>query len=243
MMSVVFTCSIDDGHPSDMRMAELLHKHGLNGTFFIPVKNAEGHPVMKPAEIRSIAERFEIGSHTHDHCFLSSVDLAESHYQIAEGKRQLEDILGKKVSGFCYPGGKFRPADAAIVQSSGFSYARTTVNLCFDAGDNPFEMPTTVQFYPHSRNVYLRNFAKSGRWSQRRNGLRLAMQHENWLKRMYALFDYAALNDRLFHVWCHSKDIDDLGAWRHVDRFYAHVATRVACQDRIDNHELAARHF
>lgn len=242
-MSVVFTCSIDDGHPSDMKMAELLDKNGLNGTFFIPIKNREAQPVMSPAQMRDLAGRFEVGSHTYDHCFLSSVGLTESHFQVTEGKRQLEQILGKNVAGFCYPGGKFRQADAAIVQSCGFRYARTTVNLCFDPGDNPFEMPTTVQFYPHQRSVYLRNFARYGNWSRRGNGLHLALRHESWLDRLYALFDYAALHDRSFHVWCHSRDIDELDAWHHVDHFFAHVATKVAVQDRLSNEQLAARCF
>lgn len=242
-MSVVFTCSIDDGHPFDMKMAELLDKHGLNGTFFIPIKNREAHPVMSPAQMRELASRFEVGSHTYDHCFLSSVGLAESHRQVTRGKQGLEEILGKKVAGFCYPGGKYRPADVAIVQSSGFRYARTTVNLCFDAGDNPFEMSTTVQFYPHPRSVYLRNFAKYGNWSRRRSGLRLALQHESWLDRLHALFDYAALHDRSFHMWCHSRDIDELDAWQHVDRFFAHVASKVAVQDRLNNAQLVARCF
>ncbi len=238
-MSVSFTCSIDDGHPSDMKMAEILARHGLKGTFYIPIKNREGQPVMPPDQIRILAEQFEVGSHTYDHCFLSSVGLGESHYQVTEGKHQLEDILGHEVAGFCYPGGKFRQQDVAIVQSAGFKYARTTVNLCFDAGHKRFEMPTTVQLYPHSRSVYLRNYAKMGSWGQRRSGLQLALRHDDWIKRLYALFDHAALNDQSFHLWCHSHDIDNLKAWQEVNRFLEHVASRVAPENRLSNQELA----
>lgn len=242
-MSVIFTCSIDDGHPSDRKVAELLDKHSLSGTFFIPIKNREGPPVMSPSEIRDLSSRFEIGSHTYDHCFLKSVHLAESHYQVTEGKTRLEDILGRPVSGFCYPGGKYRPADAELVKASGFRYARTTVNLCFDAGNKPFEMPTTVQLYPHERNVYLRNFAKMGDWRHRHNGLLLAVQQKNWIKRLYALFDHAVERKGCFHLWGHSKDIDQHNAWNELEGFLAYVSNKVAPENRLTNEQLAARYF
>jgi peptidoglycan/xylan/chitin deacetylase (PgdA/CDA1 family) len=242
-MSIVFTCSIDDGHPSDMKVAELLAKHRLNGTFYIPVKNREGWPVMPPSDMRALGQQFEIGSHTHDHCFLSSVSLSDSHFQVTEGKKRLEDLLGHEVQGFCYPGGKYRPGDVDIVKTSGFKYARSTVNLCFDVGDRPFEIPTTVQLYPHDRGVYLRNFAKSGNWTSRHHGLELAIRHKNWIQRLYALFDHAVVKGSYFHLWWHSKDIDDHDAWRELDRFLAHVASKVALHDRLSNAQLAAKYF
>ena len=242
-MSVAFTCSIDDGHPSDLKMADLLSKHGLNGTFFVPIKNREGPAVMSHAEIRDLSRQFEIGSHTYDHCFLKSVDLTEAHYQITEGQKQLEDLLGRKVAGFCYPGGKYRQGDADMVKAAGFRYARTTMNLCFEPGDNAFEMPTTMQFYPHDRNVYIRNFARSGNWLERQHGLRLAIRHKNWIDRLYAMFDHAVNRSGSFHLWGHSKDIDALNAWSEMDRFLAHVASSVAPQNRLSNEQLAARYF
>lgn len=242
-MSIIFTCSIDDGHPSDMKMAELLDKHRLNGTFYIPIKNREGAPVMPPSAMRELSRRFEVGSHTYDHCFLSSVSISDAYFQVTEGKRHLEDILGEEVRGFCYPGGKYRAGDVDIVKASGFKYARSTVNLCFDVGNQAFEIPTTVQIYPHNRNVYVRNFAKSGDWTKRHQGLRLAIQHKNWIHRLYALFDYAVDRGNYFHLWGHSKDIDDHDAWREMDKFLAHVATRVAPHGRLSNAQLAETFF
>lgn len=242
-MGAVFSCSMDDGHPSDMRAAELLSKNGLNATFFIPVRNREGRKVLSKTEIRAIGQLFEIGSHTYDHCFLKNLPAKEALYQVNEGKTQLEDMLGRKVYGFCYPGGKYRKEHTDIVAAAGFRYARTTVNLCFDTGDHPFEMPTTFQFYPHDRNVYLRNFIKGGNWSRRRQGLKLALSHPNWIDRLYALFDYSAQNGSVFHLWGHSKDIDELDAWNELDRFLAHVSRHVATSDRLSNERLAAKRF
>ena len=242
-MSIVFTCSIDDGHPSDMKAAELLNKHGLNGTFYIPINNEEGFPVMSHAQMRELGQRFEIGSHTYDHCFLKHVPITEAHFQIEAGKRRLEDILGREVTGFCYPGGAYRQGDAEMVRACGFRYARTTKNLCFDAGAQPYEMPTTLQLYPHKRAVYLRNFVRFGNWLERSDGLRLALNHESWIDRLHAMFDHAVRCGGIFHLWGHSRDIDQFDAWSELDRFLAHVAAKVGQADRLTNEQVAARYF
>lgn len=242
-MGAVFTCSIDDGHPSDMKTAELLGKHGLSGTFYVPIRNREDPDVLSNTEIRELGRSFEIGSHTHDHCYLRNLDIWESYHQIADGKRHLEDILGKEVPGFCYPGGRYRRRDLELVRAYGFRYARTIMNLRFDAGCMPYEMPTTIQFYPHDRVVYLRNFVGSGYWHKRIAGLGLAIMHEHWIDRMYALFDHACKHGRTFHLWGHSKQFDELDAWQELDKFLAHVAERVAIGDRLSNAQLAERAF
>jgi peptidoglycan/xylan/chitin deacetylase (PgdA/CDA1 family) len=240
-MSPVFTCSIDDGHPLDMKTAELLHKHGLNATFFIPIRNCEGDSVLIDAQVRELGRRFEIGSHTYDHCYLKSVDVREAYHQIHDGKRLLEDLLGTYVNGFCYPGGRYGPRDVALVKACQFSYARTTMNLCFDAGIKPYEMPTTVQFYPHDAGVYLRNFAGSGDWARRAGGLWLAVRHPNWIDRLYAMFDHACDHGGVFHLWGHSRQIEELNAWHEIDAFFRHAAARVTPAERLSNAQLAAR--
>ena len=226
-----------------MKMAELLVKNGLAGTFYLPIKNREGLPVMYQSQIRDIGRQFEIGSHTYDHCYLKTVNLVEANRQITEGKKRLEDLLGKPIVGFSYPGGQYREAHAAMVQSAGFKYARSSMNLCFDAGFSRFEIPTTIQFYPHTKAVYFRNFVKAGRWSKRTDGLRLALRHKDWLDRTYALFDYACEHESVFHLWAHSVDINRINAWSDIDRFFAYVAKKVSLQNRLTNQQLAAKEY
>lgn len=240
-MPAVFTCSIDDGHPSDMKMAELLSRHGLNGTFYVPVFNREGPPVLEPCDLRELATSFEIGSHTHDHCYLKSVDEQEAAHQINSGKAKLEDLIGQRVRGFCYPGGKFTRQHLALVEAAGFLYARTTTNLCFDVSSCRFEMPTTIQFYPHPKAVYMRNFIQSGDWTRRVDGLMLALQESDWVRRIYALFDYALRENMAFHVWGHSNEFDRLDAWQELDRFFAYVASQVPVENRMNNYQMASR--
>jgi peptidoglycan/xylan/chitin deacetylase (PgdA/CDA1 family) len=241
IMPCTFTCSIDDGHPSDIRMADLLLRHGLNGTFYIPIRNREGFPVMSQSKMRDLSDFFEIGSHTYDHCYLTKVSPSLARYQIHEGKQRLEDIIGKSVSGFCYPGGKYHKIHADMVKRAGFEYARTTTNLYFNAGKNPYEMPTTCQFYPHKKSVYVRNFVRSMHWRDRQAGLFSVLQEDNWLKRMYSLFEHAHRDGGIFHLWGHSHNFDDLDLWGELDTFLAHVANNVDSQQCLNNGQLAAK--
>ena len=135
----LFSLSIDDGHPLDMKLAALLDKHGMAATFYIPGRNQEGLPVMRAEQIRELASRFELGSHTLEHSFLTGLPPQQAYRQIVDGKRTLEDMLGQSVQGFCYPGGKFHALHCKQVKAAGFLYARTTQNLRFDIGSNAFE--------------------------------------------------------------------------------------------------------
>ncbi len=239
MKQARLSLSIDDGHPADLRMADLLMRHGMRATFYIPMRNGEGPPVLTPGAIRELARHFEIGSHTLDHRFLKRLNVLEALAQIQEGKTALEELLGKKVEGFCYPGGKYRPLHIKMVQSAGFSYARTTKNLFLSAGIKRYELPTTLQFYPHSRSIMMRNFISQGDWNQRRTALNVIGYEADWLNRLYLLVDYAARSGRVCHLWCHSLDIDKLGLWKRLDALLRFATQRYAASQRVDNSQLA----
>lgn len=242
-MGAIFTCSIDDGHPSDMRLADLLERYGLNGTFYVPIVNREGSPVMAPAALRELAGRFEIGSHTYSHQFLTRVDATRAAQEIFWGKHALEDMLGRPVSGFCYPGGRYRRVHLRMVRAAGFSYARTTVNLCLDAGPGRYEMATSCQFYPHGRDVYMRNFASGGRWLHRRRCLAAFLRSSDWRARLYKCFEIAETHNRVFHLWAHTADLDSNNSWSEMENFLSHVSGSVKTSNRLSNRELAERYF
>jgi hypothetical protein len=242
-MGAFFTCSIDDAHPADLRVAELLEKHGLPGTFYFPINNSEGAPVLSCAAMREIAQHFEIGSHTLDHRFLTSLDDAAALRQITLGKAALEDRLGGPVRGFCYPGGRYRRRHVDMVRAAGFDYARTTLNLCIDAGPNRYEMGTSCQFYPHVRAVYLRNFLRGGYWRQRGASLLVAAHQTGWDTRMSSLFHHAARRHGVFHLWAHSADIVRWNAWGTLECLLADIATHVPFSNRLNNQQLANLYF
>src|SRR4051812_38022378 len=100
MKRTLFTTSWDDGHPLDLRVAELLTRHGFQGTFYVPLSNREGLPVMSAGDLKNLNQSFEIAGHTLDHSYLDRVSLTEAERQIKEGKEQLQTVLGNQIDGF-----------------------------------------------------------------------------------------------------------------------------------------------
>jgi len=243
IFGMIFSCSVDDGHPADMRLAQSLARHGIKATFYLPIHNVEGWPVLRDAQMRELAQGFEIGSHTHDHCFLSRLDDRQAQFQIEQGKTTLEQILGQRVAGFCYPGGKYRPAHVRMVRAAGFDYARTTSNLHLGPGPGRFELATSCQFYPHGRAVYLRNFIRGGRWLGRAPLLLDGLARQEWQGRLHAMLDHALARGGVFHLWLHSMDIERLAAWEALDGLLRHVADAVPPGQRWTNAGLADHYF
>jgi peptidoglycan/xylan/chitin deacetylase (PgdA/CDA1 family) len=239
MSGLRLTISVDDGHPLDLRVADLLDRHGLQATFYVPVVNDEGPPVMTAAQVRQLAQRFEIGSHTRSHRFLTTLDDAPARSQVVDGKHALEEWLGAPVQGFCYPGGRYWRRHVAMVRAAGFAYARTTQNLRLDAGSHPYRMPTTLQFYPHPRSVLARNLLSQGDPLTRLPGFMTAMSCRDWLERSYRLLAVAAARSGVFHLWLHTLDLERLGLWTALDCFLARAAERVPPASCLTNGRLA----
>jgi peptidoglycan-N-acetylglucosamine deacetylase len=235
--------SWDDGHPADLRLAERLTNLGIAATFFVPVRNIEGRPVMKPADWRSLeAAGFEIAAHTLDHVRLSGLPLSEARRQLIEGRLRLEDALGHAVAGFAYPGGKMGRHARRLVREAGFAYARTTRMWCLDPGADILAMSTTAQFYPHGSGAMARNWLRQGA------GLHRLALGCRWLTsdtleaRISAMADAAELSPgSVLHLWGHGWELEELELWSSLTRVMAMLAERIPVDRRLTVGALAAR--
>ena len=232
---MLFTTSWDDGHPLDERLAELLARHGFQATFYVPLRNREGLPVMDAAALRRLDAGFEIGSHTQDHSYANRLPAAEWAQQVMSGKAGLEQLLGHGVAGFCYPGGKLKASSRAAVQAAGFAYARTIVNLQTATGSDPFTLPTTLQMYPHRRAVLLRNWLRGGAWQVRAPAAWQALRAPGHAAQLLALLAQTLAHDGVFHLWGHSWELEQHGLWPALDSFLATAAGMVPAQARVNN--------
>ncbi|MEJ0037599.1 MAG: polysaccharide deacetylase family protein [Gammaproteobacteria bacterium] len=218
-MTVCLVTSWDDGHPLDERLGELLQRHGVKGTFFVPIRNAEGLPTLAVEALRRLDAVHEIGSHTYDHCYLRTVTEEEARRQVSMGKSALQDRLGHEVAGFCYPGGKYDARVTQTVRAAGFRYARTVENLRTDRSLEPFEVPTTLQFYPHSAAVLARNLV---RYPDRLRKLEL-LHRLAWRRpleeQLAAAAAYASSRDGVLHIWGHSWELERFDLWGRLERF------------------------
>ncbi|HUY99039.1 MAG TPA: polysaccharide deacetylase family protein [Thermomicrobiaceae bacterium] len=226
------TTSWDDGHPLDLRVADLLARYGLQGTFYVPMQSER--PTMTPAQVREIASRFEVGAHTLHHRDLTALDDASAAEEIAGSRVWVEGVVGGPCTSFCFPKGHFRRRHLALVRRAGFAVARTTELLSLDRprpSDGLLVMPTTVQARPHSPAVYARNCAKRGAvrgfWRYVVHG-----HTSDWVALTRALHGLALAEGGVFHLWGHSWEIDDEGQWERLDealRYLAHFSAEAPC--------------
>ena len=124
---VVVTTSWDDGHVLDLKVADLLDDYDLAGTFYVATQNVEfrSRDRLGPHGTQAIGQRFEIGAHTRLHMRLTTLSLAAANKEIVGGKTDLEDVIGREVQSFCYPGGLYRAEHVTLVRDAGFCVART----------------------------------------------------------------------------------------------------------------------
>lgn len=114
--------TFDDGHRSFIDKAlPMLAERGIPATLFICSGWLGTKRFMTRDEIRDIARRpgIEIGNHTRTHSDLGSEQSRGIlEREIVGGKKDLEDLLGREVSSFSYPYGKFSVTSVDLVRSS-----------------------------------------------------------------------------------------------------------------------------
>jgi peptidoglycan/xylan/chitin deacetylase (PgdA/CDA1 family) len=129
----VIGLSFDDGYRDVVENAlPVLEEHGFSATAFISTGVTDGRarlswyerqpPLINWDEIPGLdavgALRFE--SHTVTHANLLALDDAAARAEIVDGKRHLEERLGRPSEVFCYPAGLFGPREQALVREAGF---------------------------------------------------------------------------------------------------------------------------
>src|SRR5438105_6475174 len=112
------TTSWDDGHPVDLRVAELLTKYGLLGTFYIPMTAENG--TMTAAQLRELSLVFEIGAHTLHHAVLIGATEQQAWQEIACSKAWVEDNTGVSCACFCPPLGRYESAHLHMIRKAGY---------------------------------------------------------------------------------------------------------------------------
>jgi hypothetical protein len=60
------------------------------------------------------------------------------------------------------------------------------------------------------------------------------------LIRLHALLDLAIAQRGVFHLWCHSIDIEKLQLWDQLDAFLSRVARQIGTEQRVYNRDLIA---
>lgn len=114
------------GYP---RLVELLERHGVPATFFVPAADARRHPDL----VRDLLRRgHEIGARGVDLENLAS--MGDQEFQVLKSSREIiADIAGSAPQGFRAPGGELSPDTLGRLAELGFTY-----DASFQDDDHPY---------------------------------------------------------------------------------------------------------
>jgi peptidoglycan/xylan/chitin deacetylase (PgdA/CDA1 family) len=221
----IVTTSWDDGDYADLKLAELLMSRGIRGTFYVPITYRE-RPLSE-SQLRDLAsEGFEIGAHGFSHKPLWRLPPPELDQEVGPCKSILEDIIGSEVRMFCYPCGRYDANVVHALQKAGYWGARTVRMLATRPAFNPFEMPTTLQIFPHPHFTYLANVARTRRLESLQTYLVQRSRLGSWLQLGKRLFDEVLEKGGIWHLYGHSWEIEKLGLWGELREILDYVGRR-----------------
>lgn len=146
----------DDGVTADVRLIEILRRHGARATFNLCAGLHEAE--RKPAgwayketevwrlgwnEMRNVYDGFTIANHSLTHPRLEQISVDAACREIAEGRDRLQQFFEQSVPGFVYPFGSYNETVMSAVRKAGHMYARTTQSV-----GKPFPPENPMAFHP-----------------------------------------------------------------------------------------------
>lgn len=219
-MKTIITTSWDDGHPLDVKLAELLRRYDIPATFYIPIKNEE-RKTLDARQIRKLSDNFDIGGHTLNHSPLTGISVKQAYREIKEGKEKLEEIINESICVFCYPRGEHSRKIVKLVKKAGFDGARTILPLRTSLPRTPYLLGTTVKLVQPSK-TQLRRFLKNPSLNVLDLRLLFHLLHrrfpESGWELAIACLNQAIEKGGVFHLWDHSWKIEEEDRWRELER-------------------------
>lgn len=238
-MRAVVTTSWDDGDIMDLKLGELLRARGMSATFYIPIRSYRKQS-LSHSQLRALTEEgFEIGAHGVSHKILRGLSHGELALEINPCKPALEGIVGSEVRMFCYPEGRYDSNTVRVLKEAGYSGARTVRMLSTQADFDRFEIPTTIQTFPHLPMTYFKNSAKAGNIEGLHTCLSMRYRLRNWVDLGKRLFDSVLQNGGVWHIYGHSWEIEELDLWNELGELLDYVSHREGVH-YVPNSELVA---
>jgi peptidoglycan-N-acetylglucosamine deacetylase len=217
------TISVDDGHPTDLRTVDLLHKYGLKGTFYIPGINHE-RVLISASQARDIDRYFEVGSHSLNHIRLTGLPPERARQEILDGKKFSEDTVGHEVISFCYPGGKFNRRLATQVAEAGFLAGRTCRYFLNEFPKDPYywDISTYANTYP--AYIQVRHCLLEMNFKGAYKYVTTFRLRTGWAAQFMCAMEEVSRRGGVAHLYFHSWEIDENGEWDELENLFKVVA-------------------
>jgi|ERR1022692_3529335 peptidoglycan/xylan/chitin deacetylase (PgdA/CDA1 family) len=189
---------------------------------------------MSAHQVRELSARFEVGAHTLNHAPLKSLPEAQAWMEISEGKKWLEDTIGKSVASFCYPRGKFNASTPELVKKAGFLGGRTCLFNLHGFPRNPFLWGVSTHAYSHSKLVQLRHALLESNFAGILNFVRTYNGTTDWQQHFLYGLAHVEQHGGIAHLYLHSWEIDELGQWAQLEAVFAAISQQ-HCFTKVTN--------
>lgn len=209
------TFSYDDGTVHDRRLAALLNRYGMKGTFNLnsglfsqkEEKETDGIRIdfsrIDAKEVKELYAGHEVASHTMSHPAITNLPSNMAAAEVLKDRRNLEELTGSLVRGFAYPFGAYNEMAEEILDACGIEYARTVLST------NAFSLPQDfLEWHPtcHHTAGNLMELAKVFCEGER--------QYEPWV----------------FYLWGHSYEFEEKNNWQVLEEFLNYMK---GCEEEI----------
>lgn len=198
------TLSYDDGVEQDIRLMDILDRHGLRCTFNLNsgCYAAEGHtyapgtihrrlPASRVSQLYA-TDRHEVAVHSLTHPRLEVLPPSAVTQEVLQDRLNLEAQFGRIVRGMAYPYGSWSDAVVDCLRACGIAYARTTASTGrFDVPTDWLRMPATC----HHGDARLPEL--TSRFLEMKPGDK----------------------PQLFYLWGHSYEFEANDNWDVIERF------------------------
>ncbi|MBQ3489171.1 MAG: polysaccharide deacetylase family protein [Clostridia bacterium] len=121
--------TFDDGYSDCYETVfPLLKKYGMKATFFISTAllGQENHLTKEQILEMQASGLCRFGSHTVNHIRLDEALTDEAERELEESKKELEALIGEKVTSLAYPNGAYNDLVELLAEKCGYLYCYTT---------------------------------------------------------------------------------------------------------------------
>lgn len=199
----VLTMSYDDGVVQDIRLIEIMNKHGLKGTFninsgsYVPEdairEKFYGRLKLSEAKALYTNSGHEVAVHGLTHPFLEKLDTAEIIYEITEDRKSIEANYGTIARGMAYPYGTYNDRVLDVLEKCHIAYARTTKSTHeFKFPENWLTLHPTCHHNDERLEELIKQFVET---PNRFN------------------------NPEMFYLWGHTYEFDNNDNWDIIEKF------------------------
>ena len=198
------TLSYDDGVEQDVRLMEILDKHGIRCTFNLnsgcwaaegtvyPAGQIHRRMTARQAVRTYTNPRHEVAAHCLTHASLTELNPAQIAHEVLDDRRNLEVLFGRLIRGLAYPFGTYSDTVVDALRATGVAYARTVNST------GGFAIPTDwLRLHPTCHH----------------NAPNLMELCDRFLN------DGVPFGSQLFYLWGHSYEFEADNNWEVIEAF------------------------